>query len=469
MNRRNFLRTFFGAAIGITMTGMQCASRDRKPNIVLILADDLGWNQLGCYGSDFYETPNIDQLASQGMRFTDAYAACPVCSPTRASIMTGKYPARLHITDFIAGGDPPPNSPLLHPDWQKYLPLEEITIAEALKREGYTTASFGKWHLSQAKTPPESLPYNPDKQGFDASFVTYKPVDSMKKEWQTPENDAHNVHIITDKSLQFMEDNQDSPFFLYMPHNTIHTPVMEKESLIEKYRQKLENPALEKKAVIGAMVETLDHSVGKIMAKLEELGIADNTLLFFYSDNGGLNLDEREGFPTMEPLRGGKADLYEGGIRVPFIARWPGRIPAGTLSGELMSSIDLFPTFLSAVGITQQYDNIDGIDLLPILTESGSPQREAIYWHYPHYHGSGEGPSGAVRIGDYKLIEWYENSILDRGQQVELYNLKQDISEQNNLANTMPDKADELRLMLHAWRESVNAQMPPRNPDYEPA
>ncbi|HKJ67603.1 MAG TPA: sulfatase-like hydrolase/transferase, partial [bacterium] len=213
MDRRKFLKlTGAGlAAVTVQSTGLisGCAQPARaRPNIILILADDLGWNQVGCYDSDYYETPNIDRLASQGMRLTDAYAACPVCSPTRASIMTGKYPARLHITDFIAGGDPPSGAPLAHPDWQKYLPLEEVTIAEALKKEGYATAEFGKWHLSIEKTPPESLPYNPDKQGFDESFVTYKPVESMAKEWQTPENDAHNVHIITEKSLGFIEAHQ---------------------------------------------------------------------------------------------------------------------------------------------------------------------------------------------------------------------------------------------------------------------
>ncbi len=465
MNRRNFLKLTGAGLAALTaqsiglFTGCVRPART-KPNIVLILADDLGWNQVGCYGSDYYETPNIDRLASRGMRFTDAYAACPVCSPTRASLLTGKYPARLHITDFIAGGDPPPGAPLEHPDWQKYLPLEEVTIAEALKREGYATAAFGKWHLSIDKTPPESLPYNPDKQGFDESFVTYKPVESMAKEWQTPENDAHNVHIITEKSLGFIESHQSEPFFLYVSHNSIHTPVMEKEALIEKYRRKLPPDGPEEKAVIGAMIETLDNSVRRIMEKLDELDLAQDTLLMFYSDNGGLDQAEREGFPTMSPLRGGKADLYEGGIRVPLIVWWPGQVPAGTESSEVVSSIDLFPTFLSAAGSAQTFRNIDGVDLSPVLRQSGSLTREAIYWHYPHYHSAGDGPSGAVRSGEYKLIEWYENFLLDRNHQVELYNLARDIGEQQNLAEEMPEKADELRDMLHQWRREVGAQMP---------
>ena len=254
----------------------------RRPNIVFILADDLGWSQVGCYGSSFYETPNIDRLAREGMRFTDAYAACPVCSPTRASIMTGKYPARLGLTDFIAGGNYP-RERLKQVEWQKYLPLEEVTIAEVVKGAGYATGSFGKWHLSIAKQPPESLPFNPDKQGFDESMVTYKPSSS-----HNPEEDAHNVEAITQKSLEFLERNKGGRFFLYVPHNTIHAPLLGRKRLVEKYKDKKGANLPENNPVIAAMIEELDDSVGRLLAKLDELRIADKTVVVFFSDNGGL-------------------------------------------------------------------------------------------------------------------------------------------------------------------------------------
>ena len=310
-----------GSAALLLPTINSCASRVDKPNIVFILTDDQGWTQLGCYGSKYYETPNIDRLAKKGMRFTNAYAAAPVCSPTRASIMTGKYPARLHLTDFIKGGKPPAGSKLQHPQWSKYLPLEETTIAEALKQDGYTTGFFGKWHLSQDKMPPKSLPYNPDKQGFDESFITYKPSPSMAQEWQTPENDGHNVEIITKKSLKFIEEHQHQPFFLCVSHNTIHNPLMEKKSLISKYKKKAGAELKENNPIIAAMLETLDNSVGKLMQKLDDLNLSENTIVLFFSDNGGL---EKEADQT--PLRSGKASLYEGGIRVPLIIRWKGKI-----------------------------------------------------------------------------------------------------------------------------------------------
>jgi len=280
MNRREFIKSVsFGAAAlalpgcsGRTLglgSGSAKKGKDKvKPNILFILADDFGWSQLGCYGSSFYETPDIDRLATESMRFTDAYAACPVCSPTRASIMTGKYPARLHLTDFIAGGSYP-HERLTQPAWQKYLPLEEITIAEVLKAAGYKTASFGKWHLSIAKPPPQSKPYNPDKQGFDESIITYKPRGN-----QDPEKDAHNVEKITETSLEFLEKNKDRPFFLYVTHNTIHSPVLGKKKLVDKYKNKADADLPQNNPVIAAMIEELDNSVGRLLQKLDELELS---------------------------------------------------------------------------------------------------------------------------------------------------------------------------------------------------
>ena len=453
--RRQFFWIVLAGAATLALALYSCVPSPRKPNIVLILSDDHGWSQLGCYGSAFYESPNIDRLASQGMRFTNAYAAAPVCSPTRASIMTGKYPARLHLTDFIPGRRPPAGSRLAHPEWQKYLPLEEITLAEALKKEGYATACFGKWHLSQAKTPPQSLPYNPDKQGFDAHFVTYKPVPDMAQPWQSAEDDAHNVAIITKKSLQFIEENRQRPFFLTVSHNTIHQPLLEKKALIAKYQAKAGADLPENEPIIAAMLETLDTSVGRILEKLADLDLAEDTIVLFYSDNGGVERDADQ-----SPLESGKASLYEGGIRVPLIIRWPGRIAAGSISHELVSSVDFFPTLLQATGSRQHFENLDGISLMPVLTQSGNLTRDALYWHYPHYHSFGEGPCGAIRQGKYKLIEWYEASLLGREHQIELFDLQADIGETRNLTSRMPEKARELRHKLQAWRSAVEAQMP---------
>jgi uncharacterized sulfatase len=454
---------------------------DRVPklNILFILADDFGWAQLGCYGSKFYESPNIDRLAGEGMKFTDAYAACPVCSPTRASIMTGKYPARLHLTDFIAGGAFPYEK-LKQPEWQKYLPLEEITIAEVLKAAGYTTASFGKWHLSIAKKPPESEPYDPDKQGFDETLITEKPSPN-----QDPEKDAHNVETITQKSLEFLERNKDKEFFLYIVHNTIHDPIMGKKKLVEKYKAKTGSDLPQNNPIIAAMLEELDNSVGRLLEKLDELKIADKTIVIFFSDNGGLEKDAKQ-----TPLRSGKANLYEGGIRVPLIVRWPGVVKLGSVCAEPVISVDFFPTFLEILGLENEAkttidpvrnsqtpnkqekgnfsNGVDGVSIVPLLKQTGGLNRKAIYWHYPHYHSAGVGPCGAIRSGNYKLIEWFDETICGTGNRFELYNLKEDLGEQNNLAKEMPEKVEELSKSLANWRNEVNAQMLTPNPDYNP-
>jgi len=465
VNRRQFLK-LIGVGGGLLGLGgfailkpvLGKSNNADGPNFLFILADDLGWSQVGCYGSDFYETPNIDSLAREGMRFTDAYAACPVCSPTRASIMTGKYPARLHLTDFIAGGEFPYEK-YTQPEWQKYLPLEEVTIAEVLKTEGYATACFGKWHLSIDKKPPKSLPFNPDKQGFDEYFVTYKPTSKTD-----PESDAHNVEMITKKSMDFMERRKDKSFFLFVSHNTIHAPLKGKKKLVQKYRNKPGSDLPLNNPVLGAMIEELDNSTGRLLRKLDELKIADKTIVIFFGDNGGLEKDAKQ-----TPLRSGKANLYEGGIREPLIIRWPGVVKPDSTCSEPVTSVDFFPTCMEIIGVKEQMKKpIDGVSLIPLLQQKGGLNRSTIYWHYPHYHSSSIGPCGAVRAGDFKLIEWFDESICGPGNEFELYNLKNDIGEQNNLAKRMPGKVEQLKKMLSTWRSEVNAQMLTPNPGFNP-
>ncbi len=449
-----YLHIFAVIALVIA-SGCRTLKKDSPPNIIFILADDLGYSQLGCYGSNFYKTPNIDKLALEGMRFTNAYAACPVCSPTRASIMTGKYPARLHLTDFIAGNNKD-TYPLSQPDWQKYLLLEEITFAEVLKEQGYRTALFGKWHLSQAKTPPESLAFNPDKQGFDESFVTYKPSLSMAQPWQGAENDAHNVDTITSLAIDFLERNRANPFFLFVSHNTIHDPLKEKTETIQKYKDLEESKEPENHPVIAAMIERLDNSCGIIFNKIRELGLEKNTVVIFFSDNGG-----KHDYAAQTPLRAGKGWLYEGGIREPLIVKWAGKITPESVSESLISSVDLFPTFLGISGIENFHENVDGRSFTQVLKDPKTNIHQNLFWHYPHYHdGSGMLPAGAVRSENYKLVEWYEPVLLNLENPVELFDLNNDIGETTNLTDSLPDKANELRELLHDWHKETDAQMP---------
>ena len=431
-----------------------------KPNIVFILADDMGPPQLGCYGSNYYQTPHIDNLASEGVRFTNAYAAAAVCSPTRASIMTGKTPARLHLTDFIAGNNRD-DYPLSQPEWQKFLPLEEVTVAELLKENGYSTALFGKWHLSPEKMPPGSLPYNPDKQGFDEHFVTYKPSGNMAQPWQDAEVDAHNVDTITSLSLDFMERNMENPFFLFVSHNTIHDPLKEKAETIRKYEEMEMTEEAENHPVIAAMIERLDNSCGKIFDKVSELGLEDNTIVIFFADNGG-----KHSYAAQTPFRAGKGWLYEGGIREPLIVKWKDVAKPGTVSESMVSSIDFCPTLLEMAGVAWTIpENMDGKSIVPALKNPATEIHRKLYWHYPHYHvSSGMAPAGAVRSGKWKLIEWYEKSLLGEQESAyELYDLETDEGETTNLADSLQTKTMELAGELQNWREEVNAQMPVPN------
>jgi arylsulfatase A len=438
------------------------AAEAKRPNIIFILIDDLGWADVGCFGSKSYRTPNIDKLAGQGMRFTDAYAACAVCSPTRASIMTGKYPARLHLTDWIPGeGDKPPHA-LLVPKWRMFLPLEEVTIAEALKPAGYVCASIGKWHLG----PPECFPQH---QGFDVNVAGGDIGHPVSYFWPY-EGKTHTVpglkaggrageyltDRLTDAAERFIEDHRAGPFFLYLAHYAVHTPLQAKPAVTAKYK----NPppqSEQNNAVYAAMIESVDDSVGRILRKLDALHIADNTVVVFMSDNGGLWPKST----SNAPLRAGKAYPYEGGIREPLLIKWPGATQPGTRCSVPVCSIDFFPTLLEMAG-AKVPGPVDGLSLVPLLKGTGGIDREALFWHYPHYWSRNRvRPYGAVRAGDWKLVEFYED------MRVELYNLKDDLGEAHDLAKAKPEKTAELRTLLHNWRQSVDAQMPTPNPDYK--
>jgi len=454
MNRRDFLKAAGFAAASFAVPASRAGYQpDKKPNFVFILIDDMGWSDLTCYGSRFHETPNIDRLARQGMRFTDAYAACPVCSPTRASILAGQYPARVGITDFIPGHQRP-WARLKVPQNRLQLPLEVETIAEAIKPVGYSSACIGKWHLG---TEPQ---FQPDRQGFDT-------VVSNKSPQVRNQNDKF-VTSYTDSAIDFIQANKDKPFLLYLSHNTVHIKLEAPQQLIDKYENKHKPPTGVNNPIYAAMVEHLDNSIGRILKKLDELNLADRTVVIFFSDNGGLYQayggyrGERSIVTTNTPLRDEKGSLYEGGIREPLIVRWPGVVKPGSTCSALVSSVDFYPTFLDIAGAKADPSHtLDGESILPLLKQTGKLKRDAIFWHYPHYHHST--PAAAIRQGNYKLIEFFEDDHL------ELYNLKTDISEKNNLVAKMPQKAAQLQRKLTAWRKSVGAKMPTPNPDFDPA
>jgi arylsulfatase A len=449
--------------LAVFALGLSCLAstlgepRADRPNVVFILIDDMGWTDLVCMGSQFYETPNVDRLAREGMKFTQAYAACTVCSPTRASLMTGKYPARLHITDYIPG-EKHPKAKLKVPDWTKHLPLEEITIAKVLKGAGYATASIGKWHLGPAEFFPEHQGFDLNRGGCDKGqppsyFSPYRiPTleDGPKGEYLTDR--------LTDEAVKFIEASKDRPFYLYLPHYAVHMPLQVKPDVLEKYRARIKPGMDQKNAAYAAMVESVDQSVGRILSTLDELKLSEKTIVVFTSDNGGL-LEAT----SNKPLRVGKGSAYEGGVRVPLIVRWPGVIRPGTVSETPTISLDWYPTIVEAAGAKlDPRQVVDGASLLPLFRGADGLARDAIFWHYPHYHGGGARPYGAVRKGDLRLVEFFED---DR---VELYNLKDDIGETKDLANSMPGKAQELRKVLSDWRVSVGAQMPTPNPDFDP-
>jgi arylsulfatase A len=518
---------------GLTLSGVLpllitggCTYKQSKPqNVIFFLVDDLGWADVTCYGSEFYETPNIDQLANEGVRFTSAYAACHVCSPTRASILTGKYPASINLTDWLPGRREFAFQRFSNADKIQQLPYEEITLAEALKTQGYATGIIGKWHLGED-------PSNPMAHGFDMH------IPNWAKGWPNAGYyapfelegipDAPGEYLtdrLTDKALSFIENHADEPFFLYFSHFSVHDPIEGRPDIVEKYEEKLRsmpppeghpfilegnpdspdfiNPKdalklLEKDEYKGfsqlpnqmvkikqfqdnvqfaAMVESTDESLGRVMNKLKELGLDKNTIIIFFSDNGGMsaanfgnpnrivhrgNLDRN--FATSNlPLRGAKGWLYEGGIRVPLIIKWPEKGKKGIENDVPVTSPDFYPTIMEMLGFNVPEDQkVDGISITPLLKGRNSLNRNHIYWHFPHYSNHGmQSPGGAIRSGDYKLIEYFENNT------VQLFNLKNDIGEEHDLAAVKPDIARKLQTELSRWRIEVDAQMLKPNPLYQ--
>jgi hypothetical protein len=469
-----------------------------KPNVIVILSDDLGWADLSCYGSAFHESPNLDKLAAQGMRFTQAYSSSPYCSPSRAAIMTGRHPARLKITDFIPSI--PRTGKFLPAEMKMELPLEEVTIAEVLTEAGYATWHVGKWHLGDLGFYPEDQgfqiniagnhsgapstffwPYG-DKEGV--TVVRPAARDQFKGYHNTPvpglraggKEGEHLCDRITSEAIKLIEQRKpEQPFFLYLPFYDVHTPLMANAELIEKYKAKaakLGLPAVEAvptyiegnrvhgasprklpeqqvDPTYAAMIETMDTNVGRLMARLDELGIADNTLILFTSDNGGHSVTSNR------PLRGSKGWLYEGGVREPWIVKWPGVTKPGSTCDVPVMNTDILSTVLEVAGLPQRPElHKDGVSFASLLRGGTKPVHEALFWHFPHYGNLGSGPCSSVRVGDWKLIEWLEDD------SAELFNLATDLSEKNDVAAQHPEIVQQLRERLHAWRKETSANMP---------
>jgi arylsulfatase A-like enzyme len=453
MSRRAILSTV--AALVWLMPTAQAAGPAVKPNVIVVLVDDMGWKDLSCQGSPLYETPHIDRLANTGLRFTNGYTACTVCSPTRAAMMTGEYPARLHITDWIAGHKRP-HAKLTVPDWQLFLPLDTVTVAERLKSAGYATAAIGKWHLGDE-------PYYPQHHGFDENiggyhrgqppsyFAPYK-IPTLA---EGPEGE-YLTDREADEAVRFITNHRDRPFFLYLPHYCVHTPIQSKQDVAAKYATKSVTGLRVKNDAYAAMVESVDDAVGRILDTLDSLGIRDTTAIFFTSDNGGLfNITDNA------PLRAGKGSAYEGGVRVPFIVSWPGQTKAGTTSDVPAITMDVPATILELTGVGNAPDQVlDGRSLAPVF--AGKPlDRDALYWHYPHYHPGGATPYSAIRAGTWRLIHFYEDG------RSELYDLATDIGETENLAAGQPERVAELKQKLDTWLAAVGAQFPTPNPAYD--
>ena len=465
----------------IAHTTFSTAFAAKQPNFVFFLVDDLGWADVGCFGSEFHRTPHIDALAASGMKFTSGYAACPVCSPTRASIMTGRHPVRVDITDWIPGARNNRNPKFLHVDDRNELALEEVTIAEVLKADGYETFFAGKWHLG-------SDGFLPTDQGFDFNIGGHhrgSPPGGYHAPFKNPqlknkESDTYLTKRMTDECVNFLTARDaDRPFFMYMSYYNVHTPIQPYPDRINEYRDRAKEmfgdtesePITERggqsrsrqdNPEFASMVSAVDDSVGAILTLLRTSGLDNDTVIIFFSDNGGLCTKPKPGPTSNLPLRSGKGWLYEGGIREPMIVSVPGITKPGSVCDQPVVSMDFFPTILELAGLKLQPNlHADGVSLLPTL-RGEEQEHDAIYWHYPHYHGSTWAPGAAIRDGDWKLIELYEYD------ETELYNVRNDIGEQNNLAAKHPEKVQELSDKLKKWQAKMNAKMPQPNPKYQP-
>lgn len=460
--------------VSLLVLGTSVSAQNEHPNFLFILVDDLGWADVGVNGSTYFETPNIDKLASKGMLFTNGYAES-MCSPTRASIMTGKHPARLKMTNWVGAPQPEKykwNTILRSASYVEALPLEEVTLPESMNAGGYETYFIGKWHLGK----PEK--YWPEHQGFETNIAGCSwgaPVggDKFFSPYDNPRlpdgpKGEHLPDRLAKETIKFLERAHDRPFFTYLSFYSVHSPWMGRKDLIEKYEQKDKSESewrqerwirFDKKqnnAVYAAMIEAMDTAIGDVLKSLEETGQDKNTVVVFISDNGGASE-----VTSNDPLRAGKCFLYEGGIRVPMIVSWPGQIEAGSVSDVPVSSTDFYPTILELAGLPQEPENHMDASSFASLLKGENYNRKELFWHYPHYEGGFE-PASAIRSGDWKLIEFYEES------RVELYNLKDDIGEHHNLTAQFPGKAQELRDKLYVWRTEVNASEPTPNPNFNP-
>ena len=472
------------AVLAVILAFTACSSDETAPaepgkklNFLVLLVDDLGWTDLGVYGSDLYETPAIDQLAADGVRFTNAYAACTVCSPSRAAMMTGKYPGRTRVTDWIRGHQKP-YAKLSVPDWTMRLEHSHVSLAEALKPAGYKAAHVGKWHLMPSGEPDQD-DYMPTRHGFDINIggnqqgappTYFHPYERGERTLgPMPPGGQEGDYLtdrLTDEALKVLDGFGDDPFLMYFAYYNVHTPIMAKEEDVAHFKHLVKPGMRHTNPEYAGMIASVDRSVGRLRAKLEALGVASRTVIIFTSDNGGLDR-HGSGDPTgNKPLRDGKGSAYEGGVRVPSIIYWPGVTPKGAASSEPIITVDYYPTILSmagAAGDPGHNAEVDGVNLTPVLRDpSATLGRDAIYWHYPHYHNMGARPYSAIREGDFRLVEFYEDG------RIEMYNLKNDIGETKDLVEEMPGKAKELTAKLHAWRDSVKAQSPSPNPNYDP-
>ncbi|MFW5944752.1 MAG: sulfatase [Bacteroidota bacterium] len=476
---KNFIAVLF---ILVMTKSLFSQNTNKKFNVIFILADDLGWSDLGLYGSDLHETPNLDRFASENLRFTNAYTAASISSPVRASLMTGKHPARLNMTTWHEDAGPPePNTQhkLLPPKTKGNLSLEEFSIGEVFKQAGYFTAHVGKWHLG-------GTVYYPEAQGFDVNiggtkwgmpysywfpFGGWREVDNEYRyvpDLVDMDSDNEGTYLtdrLTDKALKVIESKKEEPFYLQMNYYTPHVPLDGKPEYVEYYQDKAEPDLHHKNPDYAAMIASLDENVGRILHKVEEEGISDQTVIIFYSDNGGL-AKPRTNAEQNHPLRSGKGSLYEGGVRVPLMIKWPGLTKPGSVCDVPVTSMDFYPTFLDLLGFKGEEEhnkNLDGISIAPVLKDpSNNLEREALYWHHPHYYPGRKGPVSAMRDGKWKLLHYFEDD------KIELYNLKKDIEEQNNLADSHQKIANRLYQKLKKWRERVNAQLPSLNPDFIP-